>query len=96
VENRGLRPFTLLVTGGYNRYKADVAQLVEQSIRNRQVIGSSPIVGSSKSLRILHFAVAPAATVFECVVNCVVATLHMTLSLFRPSIASLRGSSSGC
>jgi hypothetical protein len=31
---------------------ADVAQLVEQSIRNRQVIGSSPIVGSnSLSLR---------------------------------------------
>ena len=29
---------------------ADVAQLVEQSIRNRQVIGSSPIVGS------IHFA----------------------------------------
>ena len=28
---------------------ADVAQLVEQSIRNRQVIGSSPIVGSSFS-----------------------------------------------
>ena len=27
--------------------QADVAQLVEQSIRNRQVIGSSPIVGSS-------------------------------------------------
>jgi hypothetical protein len=27
-------------------FKADVAQLVEQSIRNRQVIGSSPIVGS--------------------------------------------------
>jgi hypothetical protein len=26
--------------------QADVAQLVEQSIRNRQVIGSSPIVGS--------------------------------------------------
>jgi hypothetical protein len=25
---------------------ADVAQLVEQPIRNRQVIGSSPIVGS--------------------------------------------------
>ena len=25
---------------------ADVAQLVEQAIRNRQVIGSSPIVGS--------------------------------------------------
>src|SRR6267142_4948198 len=29
--------------------KADVAQLVEQSIRNRQVIGSSPIVGSIPS-----------------------------------------------
>ncbi len=27
--------------------QADVAQLVEQSIRNRQVIGSSPIVGST-------------------------------------------------
>lgn len=27
---------------------ADVAQLVEQSIRNRQVIGSSPIVGSRR------------------------------------------------
>jgi hypothetical protein len=27
--------------------QADVAQLVEQPIRNRQVIGSSPIVGSS-------------------------------------------------
>src|SRR5262249_42711287 len=27
-------------------FRADVAQLVEQSIRNRQVIGSSPIVGS--------------------------------------------------
>lgn len=30
-------------------HKADVAQLVEQPIRNRQVIGSSPIVGSSFS-----------------------------------------------
>jgi hypothetical protein len=30
-----------------SRQSADVAQLVEQSIRNRQVIGSSPIVGSS-------------------------------------------------
>jgi hypothetical protein len=30
--------------------KADVAQLVEQSIRNRQVIGSSPIVGSIPSV----------------------------------------------
>ena len=58
MENRGLRPFTLLVTPSYNRYKADVAQLVEQSIRNRQVIGSSPIVGSTKSLRILYFLAA--------------------------------------
>ena len=29
--------------------QADVAQLVEQSIRNRQVIGSSPIVGAISS-----------------------------------------------
>jgi hypothetical protein len=33
---------------------ADVAQLVEQSIRNRQVIGSSPIVGSSIPVALLH------------------------------------------
>jgi hypothetical protein len=32
------------------KHRADVAQLVEQSIRNRQVIGSSPIVGSILSL----------------------------------------------
>jgi hypothetical protein len=32
----------------YNRPRnADVAQLVEQPIRNRQVTGSSPVVGSS-------------------------------------------------
>jgi hypothetical protein len=31
---------------GCKLLKADVAQLVEQPIRNRQVIGSSPIVGS--------------------------------------------------
>ena len=29
---------------------ADVAQLVEQLIRNQQVSGSSPLVGSRKSL----------------------------------------------
>jgi hypothetical protein len=29
--------------------EADVAQLVEQPIRNRQVTGSSPVVGSIKS-----------------------------------------------
>jgi hypothetical protein len=34
--------------------RADVAQLVEQLIRNQQVIGSSPIVGSIK--RALAFA----------------------------------------
>ena len=32
---------------GLESNQADVAQLVEQPIRNRQVIGSSPIVGSS-------------------------------------------------
>ena len=30
--------------------RADVAQLVEQLIRNQQVIGSSPIVGSNLPL----------------------------------------------
>jgi hypothetical protein len=34
--------------------EADVAQLVEQSIRNRQVIGSSPIVGSILPRCYLH------------------------------------------
>jgi hypothetical protein len=38
--------------------KADVAQLVEQSIRNRQVIGSSPIVGSIFYVALLHPALA--------------------------------------
>jgi hypothetical protein len=36
--------------------RADVAQLVEQSIRNRQVIGSSPIVGSILPVAALHTA----------------------------------------
>jgi hypothetical protein len=35
-------------------HQADVAQLVEQSIRNRQVIGSSPIVGSILCIRPLR------------------------------------------
>jgi hypothetical protein len=30
-------------------FQADVAQLVEQPIRNRQVSGSSPLVGSNKT-----------------------------------------------
>jgi hypothetical protein len=66
----------------YNRAEADVAQLVEQSIRNRQVIGSSPIVGSSKFLRFMHLAAALAAITFVCVVNCVVTVplrSHITL-----------------
>ncbi len=36
-------------------YWADVAQLVEQPIRNRQVSGSSPLVGSS----LFHILVEP-------------------------------------
>ena len=36
-------PFPRSMWGAY----ADVAQLVEQLIRNQQVIGSSPIVGST-------------------------------------------------
>ena len=46
VENRAWRSFTVTSARNYNLKQADVAQLVEQSIRNRQVIGSSPIVGS--------------------------------------------------
>ena len=38
------------------KHEADVAQLVEQSIRNRQVIGSSPIVGSILPVASLHTA----------------------------------------
>ncbi len=34
--------------------QADVAQLVEQPIRNRQVTGSSPVVGSSESFSLVH------------------------------------------
>ena len=34
--------------------QADVAQLVEQPIRNRQVTGSSPVVGSSESFSLAH------------------------------------------
>ena len=35
--------FVIIVVAGY----ADVAQLVEQPIRNQQVRGSSPLIGSS-------------------------------------------------
>jgi hypothetical protein len=61
VENRGLGPFTVTSNDVYNRNQADVAQLVEQSIRNRQVIGSSPIVGSSKLLSVIQLAAVLAA-----------------------------------
>jgi energy-converting hydrogenase Eha subunit E len=44
-------------------------------IRNRQVIGSSPIVGSSKFLRFLHLGAALAAVTFVCDVNCAVLVL---------------------
>src|SRR5271165_146352 len=47
VENRAWSSFAVTSADSYNLKQADVAQLVEQSIRNRQVIGSSPIVGSS-------------------------------------------------
>ena len=50
--------------------QADVAQLVEQPIRNRQVIGSSPIVGSSFTVVRLRFLLGlanrPAAISMEC------------------------------
>ncbi len=98
MENRGLHPFTVLVTGSYNRNIADVAQLVEQSIRNRQVIGSSPIVGSSKPLRILYFPTCMTfqfLSVFRLCRKLCRSSLHMTL-LFLSSIACLRGSRSGC
>lgn len=36
-----------LVSSASVRWRATLAQLVEQLIRNQQVIGSSPIVGSS-------------------------------------------------
>ena len=39
--------------------QADVAQLVEQPIRNRQVSGSSPLVGSILSITYRHSSVYP-------------------------------------
>ena len=82
MENRDLALLYRPCNSGYNRSQADVAQLVEQSIRNRQVIGSSPIVGSTKFLRFMHLAAALAAITFVCVVNCVVTVplrSHITL-----------------
>ena len=82
MENRDLTLLYGVCAGIYNRNKADVAQLVEQSIRNRQVIGSSPIVGSTKFLRFIDLAAALAAITFVCVVNCVVTVplrSHITL-----------------
>src|SRR6266568_1570180 len=46
-QNNGVVFFTRLRSSHYYRRGiADVAQLVEQSIRNRQVTGSIPVVGS--------------------------------------------------
>ena len=82
VENSARRSFTVTSAGSYNLEQADVAQLVEQSIRNRQVIGSSPIVGSTKFLPVMHLAAALAAITLVGVVNCVVTVplrSHITL-----------------
>ena len=40
----------LLLTPGGEHFFADVAQLVEQLIRNQQVSGSSPLAGSNLAL----------------------------------------------
>jgi hypothetical protein len=58
VEIRDLTSLYRASNSIYNRKEADVAQLVEQSIRNRQVIGSSPIVGSTKFLSVMRLAAA--------------------------------------
>ena len=82
MENMDLTRLYRDFASSYNRGEADVAQLVEQSIRNRQVIGSSPIVGSTKFLPVMHLAAALAAITFVCVVNCVVIVplrSHITL-----------------
>ena len=63
VENwdlpSSLRPFEAAFTIDF---EADVAQLVEQSIRNRQVIGSSPIVGSILPIGAVHWRRNPHST----------------------------------
>src|SRR5271166_2488102 len=94
VENRGLGSFTVTSGDSYNLKQADVAQLVEQSIRNRQVIGSSPIVGSTKFLRFRYMPTLPAGIVFECGGFC--GDSHITLRLLRRSIASRIAPNSGC
>ena len=38
---------------------ADIAQLVERLIRNQQVMGSSPIIGSSRYRGVAQFGSAP-------------------------------------
>ena len=81
VENRDLLRLYHASNCIYNRTGADVAQLVEQSIRNRQVIGSSPIVGSTKFLRFRYMPTLPAGIVFECGGFC--GDSHITLRLLR-------------
>ena len=43
----------------WSNQQADVAQLVEQPIRNRQVSGSSPLVGSRFLTAYHHLSVHP-------------------------------------
>ena len=76
-ENSG-KPGLVSLYGNLPRHlqssQADVAQLVEQSIRNRQVIGSSPIVGSI-------FSIAYRQSVHHLLHNC--CTLEFFLELFH-------------
>ncbi len=51
AETENPVPFTLLPPAFRIEDEADVAQLVEQPIRNRQVNGSSPFVGSTPKTR---------------------------------------------
>ena len=74
VENHAWSSFTVTSADSYNLKQADVAQLVEQSIRNRQVIGSSPIVGSI-------FSIAYRQSVHHLLHNC--CTLEFFLELFH-------------
>jgi hypothetical protein len=55
--------------GTCKRGRADVAQLVEQLIRNQQVIGSSPIVGSINSAASVldqHTSAKDSSSCFPC------------------------------
>ena len=47
AHTTGAQSLTVFFRGCYSRTGAEVAQLVEQPIRNRQVPGSSPGLGST-------------------------------------------------